>query len=181
MGTFSTGLLETNKRTIPVLFGAVRKRRFETGQNRTGKPDKTGQVTKKGHKWKLLLIRVETCFPAFWLLGLSGNRKHFADRLVCWFAGCQFLLTGNFILRCESEIILENTTIDRFTRWVRSVSDGFTALKMAVAADGGLLALGSLPPEEIRELSRRVSFTAGSLYHYADILNDLVNDMDGLP
>lgn len=75
----------------------------------------------------------------------------------------------------------ELSTVDRFARWVKSVSDSFTALKQAVAADGGLLALDSLPPEEIRELARRTSFTAASLFHYADILSELVNDMDGRP
>lgn len=90
------------------------------------------------------------------------------------------LVDWQFLLRVKVGYILENT-VDRFTRWVKSVSDSFTALKQAVAADGGLLALDQLPPEEIKELAWRVSFTAASLFHYADVLNDLANDLDGRP
>jgi len=67
----------------------------------------------------------------------------------------------------------QKTGAERFRDFIYRVSDGnHAAMDLCIDFD-------DLPPQEIIDLARKTAMVAGSLYQWAIVLNDKVDEMRG--
>ena len=71
----------------------------------------------------------------------------------------------------------QKTGAERFRDFINRVSDGNLAAVKMVESQG--IDFDDLPPKEIIELARKTAMVAASLYQWAIVLNDKVDEMRG--
>ena len=69
----------------------------------------------------------------------------------------------------------EKTGAERFRDFIYRVSDGNLAAVKTVETQG--IDFDDLPPQEIIALARKTAMVAGSLYQWAVVLNDKVEEL----
>ncbi len=71
----------------------------------------------------------------------------------------------------------EKTGAERFRDFIYRVSDGNLAAVKTVETQG--IDFNDLPPQEIIDLARKTAMVAASLFQWAVVLNDKVDELRG--